>query len=89
MKIESVNVPIIPPTPSSDFGRDVYTGLPKITLNEFSGDLLEWTSFWDSFEAAIHRNRGITDVDKMNYLRGLLEGEALSVINGLSLANRS
>ena len=86
MKIEVVIVPIIPPAPI-DFGRDVYTQLPKITLNEFSGKLLEWASFWDSFEAAIHRNPRITDVDKMNYLRGLLKGEALRVINGLSLTN--
>ena len=80
MKIEGVIVPIIPPAPVRDFGRDVYTRLPKITLNEFSGELLEWASFWESFEAAIHRNPRITDVDKMNYLRGLLKGEHFELL---------
>ena len=56
-------------------------------MREFSGDLLEWTSFWDSFSSAINENPGLSDVDKMNYLKGLLKGEALKVIGGLTLTS--
>ena len=30
--------------------------LPKLQLHPFSGDLIQWTSFWDSYESAIHTN---------------------------------
>ena len=59
------------------FGRGTHTKLPRIMLKEFSGDLIEWSSFWDGFEASVHLNPKISDVDKMNYLRGLLKGDAL------------
>ena len=50
--------------------------LPKLQLKEFSGDPLEWRSFWDSFEASVHLSTKISDVDKMNYLKGFLRGDA-------------
>ncbi len=28
--------------------------LPKITMQPFDGDVTNWTSFWDSFDSAIH-----------------------------------
>ena len=30
--------------------------LPKLQLKPFSGELSKWTSFWESFESAIHNN---------------------------------
>ena len=54
--------------------------LPKISLKDFSGNPLEWTSFRDSFESAVNNNPKLSDVDKMNYLKGLLKDEAPRVI---------
>ena len=50
--------------------------LPKITMQPFDGDVTNWTSFWDSFDSAIHRNAGLNEIDKFNYLRSLLKGSA-------------
>ncbi|XP_068735663.1 uncharacterized protein [Montipora capricornis] len=61
--------------------------LPKLDFNKFSGELLKWQEFWDSFESAIHSNASLNPVEKMNYLRAKLEGEAEDIISGLTLTN--
>ena len=64
----------------------IHVKLPKITLKSFSGNPLEWLSFWDSFQASVDKHSDISGVDKMNYLCGLLKGEAARVIQGLPLS---
>ena len=59
--------------------------LPKISLPHFRGDLLRWTAFWDSFESAVHSNDRLSEIDKFNYLRSLLEGTAYDAVAGLAL----
>ena len=61
--------------------------LPKISLPRFSGNPIKWTSFWDSYHSAIHLNSDLSDVDKFNYLRSLLDGTALEAIAGLTLSS--
>ena len=61
--------------------------LPKIKLQSFDGDLTAWTPFWDSFRAAIPKNDALDDIDKFNYLHGLLQQTALEAISGLSLTS--
>ena len=61
--------------------------LPKLELQQFDGNILKWQEFWDSFEASIHRNPNLQPVDKFNYLRAELEGDASAVISGLELTN--
>ena len=68
--------------PSSSFHR-----LPKLDLPKFDGDILEWQSFWDSFESAIHANESLSSVQKFNYLKCSLRYEALQTIAGFSLTN--
>ena len=65
--------------------RECKVRLPKLTLKKFDGDVTAWTSFWDSFESSIHFNTDLTDIDKFNYLRSLLELSALESIAGLTL----
>ena len=33
-----------------------HTNLPKLTIKKFDGDLTKWSTFWDSFDSAIHIN---------------------------------
>jgi len=47
---------------------------------------VKWTSFWDSYQSAIHLNSELTEVDKFNYLRSLLEHTAFDAIAGLTLS---
>ena len=60
--------------------------LPKLTLPTFKGDVTRWTSFWDSYDQAIHSNTQLSTVDKFNYLHSLLEGVASRSIKGLTLS---
>ena len=59
--------------------------LPKLELPTFSGDPLNWQSFWDSFEAAVNSNPTLSPIYKFNYLKAQLQGDAARVISGLPL----
>ena len=59
--------------------------LPKLSLKRFNGDPSMWMQFWDSFESAVHKNSELSEIDKINYLRGQLEGRALATISSFSL----
>ena len=59
--------------------------LPKLYLPKFRGDVTKWNTFWDSFQSAVHRNEGISNIDKFNYLNSVLEGAAARAIQGLTL----
>ena len=55
--------------------------LPKLDFKTFSGELLLWPEFWDSFQSGIHSNPSPSPVDKMNYPKATLDGEAAEVIS--------
>ena len=46
---------------------------------------MKWSEFRDSFRSAVDQNTGLNAVDKLNYLRHQLEGEAYGCIAGLEL----
>lgn len=77
--------PSAPPTPARDVTPEPRVRLPKLSIKPFSGDITQWTTFWDSFKSAIHENPALSDVDKFNYLRSLLERTARESIAGLAL----
>jgi len=62
--------------------------LPKLVLQPFDGDILKWQSWWESYENAVH-NQKLPDVDKFNYLKMYLKGEAEKAVGGLSLTAAS
>ena len=59
-----------------------------IEIAPFDGNVLEWQEFWDQFKAAIH-NGTFSSIDKMNYLKSKLMGEALNAISGYQLCNNN
>ncbi len=61
--------------------------LPKLTIRPFNGDITMWTTFWDSYESAIHNSTDLSDIDKFNYLKSLLERTAYEAIAGLTLTS--
>ena len=61
--------------------------LPKLSLPHFSGNIMKWDTFWASYESAIHKNDDLTDINKFNYLRLLLEHTAHEPIAGLTLSS--
>ncbi|XP_070556469.1 uncharacterized protein [Ptychodera flava] len=56
-------------------------------LPTFSGDILKWVSFFDAFKSAVNDDKNLGDVQKFQYLRAQLQGEAARTIEGLSLTS--
>ena len=63
--------------------------LPILEIPSFSGDKLKWTEFWDTFEASVHKNTSISDIQKLNYLLSKLSGEAKHSVLGILLSNEN
>jgi len=61
--------------------------LPKLVLPKFRGDATKFPTFWDSFESAVHKNPGLSKIDKFDYLYSLLESVALRAIQGLTVTD--
>ena len=84
----SITAPPFVPTPvTTDFRppREPVSRLPKLTLPVFSGGPLTWQPFRDSFDAAVHNSPSLSKVQKFNYLRAELQGDASRAIAGLPL----
>jgi len=60
--------------------------LPEIKLPDFDGNYTKWLFFKDSFETTIHMDDSLTPVQKHQYLIGVLQGEARSVIQGFKIS---
>ncbi|XP_065902524.1 uncharacterized protein [Dysidea avara] len=78
----NATAPLFTPTVPT---REPVSRLPKLSLPTFSGDTLMWQSFRDSFDAAVHNCPSITKIQKFNYLKAQLHGDALRTIAGLPL----
>jgi len=63
--------------------------LPEIKLPDFDRDYTKWLFFKDSFETTIHMNNSLTSVQKHQYLIGVLQGEARSVIQEFKISNEN
>ena len=55
----------------------------------FSRNPLAWLTFWDSFQAAIHLNPNLSGVQKFNYLKAQLQGDAARTIDGIPLCDQN
>ena len=54
----------------------------------FSGNTLDWLiNLWDSFRAAIHLSPNLNGLQKFNYLKAQLQGEAAKAIEGFPLSD--
>ena len=58
--------------------------LPTIKLPKFKGDVTKFKEFWDQFSATIDES-DLPIVTKFTYLKSLLEDEAKTTIDGLTL----
>jgi len=65
--------------PSQPIIRDSMK-LPFIPAPTFDGDLQNWVSFLDAFNAMFHHNQGLSDVRRLHYLKSCLIGPAAEVV---------
>ncbi|KAL0881175.1 hypothetical protein ABMA27_002287 [Loxostege sticticalis] len=59
--------------------------LPPIQLGTFSGDYRDWMSFRDLFKSLVHDNATISKVNKCQYLKSSLRGEAESLVKQVAV----
>ena len=74
-------VPGIPYIPHKTRG----VKLPKLNINKFDGDFTQWNSFWNIFNASVHKRTDLERIEKFTYLKSLLEGDALKLVEGFNL----
>ena len=48
--------------------HECHMKLPKLSIKKFGGDLTKWTTSWDTFDAAVHSNPHLSNIEKFNYL---------------------
>ena len=64
--------------------------LPKFNLSSFNGDpSLKWTTFIETFSAAVDSQDLLTTVEKFTNLKRQLEGSAAECIQGFSLTSKN
>ena len=54
-------------------------------LQKFDGDILRWKQSEESFEAAVHKNERISNVDKFTYLLDYFEKAPLQAVKNFPL----
>ena len=59
--------------------------LPSLQLKYFSGNPVEWPTFWEMFEVAIHSDNKIEDVVIFKYLKSYLTGPAADAVARLKV----
>ncbi|XP_065077338.1 signal transducer and activator of transcription C-like [Ochlerotatus camptorhynchus] len=62
--------------------------LPELDLPKFSGRLEDWCVFRDSFESAVGSRSDNGAVEKMHYLKGLVQGEAASTLDPIKVSEQ-
>lgn len=62
--------------------------LPPLIIKTFDGNVTQWKLYYESFKAAVHESN-LSNIEKFNYLKSFLKGNALQVIDGLALTNEN
>jgi hypothetical protein len=62
------------------------TRLPQRQNRHFNGDIIEWTTFWETFNAAIHTSN-LTAIQKFDYLKEYIKGKARLFVQSLELTD--
>lgn len=59
--------------------------LPKIEIKKFYGEPSDWYNFWNTYNISIHTNDSLSKIQKFNYLKMYLGGNALSAVSGFAI----
>ena len=66
---------------------EIRAKLPKLEMKRVNGRPREWQAFINCFDSAV--NPKISNIDKINYLKSLIEGPASASIKGLPLTSEN
>ena len=54
--------------------------LPTITVPKFTGDILDWSSFWASFKSTIEDKKELSNTQRLHYLRQAIPDPELQLL---------
>lgn len=57
-------------------------------LPEFTGDILKWNNFWETFEYNIN-SKNIAPIQKLTYLLSCLKGQPKEYVSGYTIIGRN
>ena len=77
----------MPPSPVAPAVQAVTVRLPELKIPEISGGFDEWLNFHDLFITLIHTNPHLSSVQKFKYLKAVMKGEALRLIQVVPVAS--
>ena len=75
--------------PAGNNARSSTVKLPRLNLCKFSGKSSEWLEFTSSFNSTIDTNPDLSKIEKFQYLRSCLSGEALKTIQSFDMTEES
>lgn len=76
-------------SPPSSEHTEKMTGvkLPLLQLPKLSGNVLEWSAFYDAFIALVDSHKKLSNVQKFTHLRSCLSARVYKSIEEYSVAN--
>jgi len=72
----------------SDVPSESTIKLPRLNVPSFDGQKTKWLSFRDLFTNAVHHKKNLSGAEKLQFLRGSLSGEPLSLIESYTISDR-
>ena len=75
--LSPTHTPIMTPSTVSSSTSGQFN-LPKLEPPTFNGEHMHWTSYWDLFDASVHKNTSLTNAQKLQYLKRSLKVESAS-----------
>ncbi|XP_076660830.1 uncharacterized protein LOC143364282, partial [Halictus rubicundus] len=77
----------IPTESSFSKPNSLPVNLPKINLPKFDGRIENWITFKDAFQIMIHAHEGLSNIQKLNYLKLSLSGRAETAIGAFTISD--
>ncbi|XP_062541685.1 uncharacterized protein LOC134209690 [Armigeres subalbatus] len=68
--------------------REEENPLPELNLPKFSGKLEDWCAFRDLFDSAVGSRTDIGSVEKLQYLKGSVQGEAARLLEPIKTSEQ-
>ena len=73
---------------STTISRNIQNiNLPKLDLPSFSGNYLDWISFYDRFKGAVIDNDQLTNSLRLQYLKSAVKGEASKMLTSITVTD--
>ncbi|GFW01667.1 uncharacterized protein TNCV_4085821 [Trichonephila clavipes] len=66
--------------------NEISIRLPKLSIPQFNGQFKDWINFKDLFVSTVHSQVSISNVEKFQYLKGLLTNEPASLIKHMPIS---